>query len=116
MGITTSNQPINQFQKDGKQSTANLDRMIHEPARLMIMAVLSAVDSADFIFVMNQTELSWGNLSAHVAKLEEAGYLSVIKTFKERRPNTTLHLSQKGRNALRQYRRQMEFILDNISE
>lgn len=112
----TSNQRNNKIQNDGNHPLLDLDRLIHEPARLMIMVVLSAVDSADFIFVMNQTDLSWGNLSAHVAKLEDAGYLNVTKSFKERRPNTTLHISLKGRNALRQYRRQMKYILDNLSE
>ena len=49
---------------------ANLDRLVHEPARLAVMALLYVVESADFTFVMNQTGLTWGNLSAHLSKLE----------------------------------------------
>jgi DNA-binding transcriptional ArsR family regulator len=72
---------------------ADLDRLVHEPARLAVMALLYVVESADFAFLMNQTGLSWGNLSAHMSKLEEAGYLEVEKGFKSRRPNTTLRLT-----------------------
>ncbi len=53
----------------------DIDRLIHEPARLMILALLYVVESADFIFLMRQTELTWGNLSSYMSKLEEAGYI-----------------------------------------
>jgi DNA-binding transcriptional ArsR family regulator len=62
-----------------------VDRVIHEPARLAIMAILFVIESADFSFLMNQTGLSWGNLSAHMTKLEEAGYIDIEKGFKGRR-------------------------------
>ena len=65
----------------------------------MVMAWLSVVESADFVFLMNQTGLTWGNLSAHMGKLEEAGYVSVEKTFKGKRPNTMLALTHQGRQA-----------------
>ena len=54
----------------------DIDKLIHEPARLAVMALLYVVDSADFTFIINQTGLTWGNLSAHLSKLEEAGYLA----------------------------------------
>ena len=57
----------------------DIDRLVHEPARLMLMAVLYVVEGADFTFLMNQTGMTWGNLSAHMSKLEEAGYLEVEK-------------------------------------
>lgn len=93
-----------------------IDRLIHEPARLMLMSVLYVVESADFTFLMNQTGMTWGNLSAHMSKLEEAGYLQVEKTFKGRRPYTILRLTPEGREALRGYRRKMRQVLDELPE
>jgi DNA-binding MarR family transcriptional regulator len=87
---------------------ADLDRLVHEPARLAIMALLYVIESADFTFLMNQTGLSWGNLSTHMSKLEEAGYLEVEKGFKGRRPNTTLRLTPRGREAFSEYARKMK--------
>jgi DNA-binding transcriptional ArsR family regulator len=93
---------------------ADLDRLIHEPARLAIMALLFVIDSADFTFLMNQTGLSWGNLSAHMSKLEEAGYLEVEKTFKGRRPNTNLQMTSKGREAFRMYSQKMKQVFRDL--
>jgi len=93
---------------------ADLDRLVHEPARLAVMALLYVVESADFTFLMNQTGLSWGNLSAHLSKLEEAGYLSVEKSFKGRRPNTNLKLTEQGREALREYARKMRQVFQDL--
>ncbi|GAP13066.1 transcriptional regulator, ArsR family [Longilinea arvoryzae] len=98
-------------------STLNeIDRLVHEPARLMLMAVLYVVESADFIFLMNQTGMTWGNLSAHMSKLEEAGYVKVEKTYKGRRPNTILQLTPQGRDAFRTYRKRMLQVLDDLPE
>ncbi len=91
---------------------AEIDRVVHEPARLAVIALLYVVESADFIFVMNQTGLSWGNLSAHLSKLEEAGYIEVEKSFKGRRPNTNLRLTAAGRSAFQEYRRDLKQVLD----
>jgi len=93
-----------------------VDRLIHEPARLKLVALLYMLDSADFTFIMNQTGLTWGNLSSHMTKLEEAGYLEVEKTFKGRRPNTMLKLTEKGREAFQEYRRQMTQFFDEVRE
>jgi DNA-binding MarR family transcriptional regulator len=97
-------------------SLAEVDRLIHEPARLAVIALLSVVESADFIFLMNQTGLTWGNLSAHMSKLEEAGYIEVVKSFKGKRPNTMLRLTQAGRAALQTYRQKMKRVLDGLPE
>jgi DNA-binding MarR family transcriptional regulator len=78
---------------------ADLDRLVHEPARLA---------------VMNQTGLTWGNLSAHMSKLEEAGYLKVEKSFKGRRPNTTLRLTPQGREAFQEYARKMKQVFQDF--
>ena len=93
-----------------------LDRLIHEPARLKIVAVLYVLESADATFLMKQTSLSWGNMSAHLKKLEEAGYITVEKGFVERKPRTMLQLTDTGREALREYRRNMKQVLDDLPE
>lgn len=93
-----------------------IDRLIHEPARFSVMALLYVVDSADFTFLMNQTGLTWGNLSAHMSKLEEAGYIQVEKSFKERKPYTLLRLTEDGRTAFRTYRKKMKQVLDDLPE
>ncbi len=93
---------------------AGLDRLVHEPARLSVMALLYVVESADFTFLMNQTGLTWGNLSTHLSKLEGAGYIRVEKSFKGRRPNTTLRLSNEGREAFRTYAVKMRQIFKDI--
>jgi DNA-binding MarR family transcriptional regulator len=93
---------------------AELDRLVHEPARLAVMALLYVIDSADFIFLMNQTGLTWGNLSAHMSKLEEAGYLEVEKSFKGRRPNTTLRLTPQGRAAFHAYALKMKQVFQDF--
>lgn len=93
-----------------------VDRLIHEPARLKLIALLYMLESADFTFLMSQTGMSWGNLSSHMTKLEEAGYLEVEKTFKGRRPNTMLKLTDKGRQAFQTYRKQMTQFFEDISD
>jgi len=95
---------------------SEIDRLVHEPARLTLMAVLYVIDCADFTFLMNQTGMTWGNLSAHMSKLEEAGYLEVEKTFKGKRPNTMLRLTPQGRSAFQAYRLKMKQVLDNLPE
>jgi DNA-binding MarR family transcriptional regulator len=92
----------------------DLDRLVHEPARLAVMALLYVVESADFTFLMNQTGLTWGNLSTHMSKLEEAGYLEVEKSFKGRRPNTTLRLTPLGRKAFQGYARKMKQFFQDL--
>src|SRR5512136_810890 len=93
-----------------------IDRLIHEPGRLMLMALLYVVKSADFTFIMSQTGLTWGNLSAHMSRLEQAGYIEVAKAFKGRRPNTLLRLTPAGRGAFQKYRREMKQVLDDLPE
>ncbi len=88
-------------------SLADVDRVIHEPARLMILANLFIVESADYTFLMNRTGLTWGNLSSHLGKLEEAGYVKVEKEFVDRKPHTMLQLTVEGRKAFEKYRQQM---------
>jgi DNA-binding transcriptional ArsR family regulator len=86
------------------------DKIIHEPARLRIMMILSGVESADFNFLLSTLSLSKGNLSRHVEKLELAGYVKVSKTFKGKIPNTSYQLTKKGTNALTQYWKNLDVI------
>jgi DNA-binding MarR family transcriptional regulator len=93
---------------------ADLDRVVHSPARLMILAYLAAVDSADFIFLMNQVGLTRGNLSSHLKTLEEAGYVDIQKEFVDKVPRTLIQLTDAGREAIHTYREQMRVILDEL--
>jgi DNA-binding transcriptional ArsR family regulator len=100
--------------QEGLQPITELDRVVHEPARLAILALLYVVESADFLFVMRQTGLTRGNLSSHLSKLEEAGYIEIEKEFLEKKPHTMLHLSDKGRDAFLAYRESMQQILGDL--
>jgi len=100
----------------GLSALTDIDRLIHEPGRLMILALLHVVESADFIFLMRQTGLTWGNLSSHMSKLEEAGYIEVEKEFRGKKPHTMLHLTEKGRAAFRKYRGRMKQVLDELPD
>jgi DNA-binding MarR family transcriptional regulator len=79
------------------------DKVIHEPARLRIMMILSGLEMADFNFLLTTLSLTRGNLSRHIEKLESAGYLKVKKSFKGKIPNTSYQLTEKGSKALAQY-------------
>jgi DNA-binding MarR family transcriptional regulator len=97
------------------QPIADIDRLVHEPARLMILAVLYVVESADFTFLLRQTGLTRGNLSSHLSKLEAAGYVDVKKEFVEKIPRTLLRLTDKGRNAFEAYRKDMLHVLEDVA-
>ena len=95
-------------------SLTEVDRLVHEPARLLVMASLYVVESADYTFLMRQAGLTWGNLSAHLSKLEEAGYIQVEKTYRGKRPYTLVRLSDTGRAVFKNYVAQMRTVLDNL--
>jgi DNA-binding transcriptional ArsR family regulator len=94
----------------------DVDRLIHEPSRLMIMAQLYVVQSADFTFLLHQTEMTPGNLSAHLSKLEDAGYVEVTKEFIERKPHTALALTKTGRAAFKEYRKKVKLFVEKLPE
>jgi DNA-binding MarR family transcriptional regulator len=99
-----------------KNPLVDIDQVIHAPARLMMLSCLYVVESADYVFLMRQTGLTWGNLATHLAKLEEAGYVSVKKEFKGRKPHTTLSLTRQGRAAFREYKKSMQQVLDDLPD
>jgi DNA-binding HxlR family transcriptional regulator len=90
------------------QTFSEIDRVIHEPGRLMIVALLFAVDRADFLYLQHETEMNKGTLSSHLSRLEEAGYVEVLKTYRGKVPQTLLHLTDAGRKAFELYRRKLK--------
>ena len=100
---------------DVLRSVTELDRLIHEPARLLIVTILSSVVSADFLFLQRETGLTKGNLSAHLSKLEEAGYVKIEKTFKGKLPLTVCKLTAMGKKALTEYRQQLQDFMDKTA-
>jgi DNA-binding MarR family transcriptional regulator len=92
----------------------NIDRLIHEPTRLMIMSQLYVVESADFLFLQHQLQMTPGNLSAHLSKLEQAEYVEIVKEFIERKPHTALKLTEKGRVAFNNYRKNMKKVFEKL--
>jgi DNA-binding MarR family transcriptional regulator len=94
----------------------SIDRVIHEPARLMILAYLYVVESADFLFLMRQTGLTRGNLSSHLSKLETTGYVDIKKEFVDKIPRTLLALTPDGREAFRVYKQSMKQVLDDLPD
>jgi DNA-binding transcriptional ArsR family regulator len=89
---------------DGLEGLSEIDRLLHEPARLQIMAHLRVLESADFLFLERHTGLTRGNLSSHMRKLEEAGHVEVEKKFVDRTPVTVYRLTASGRTAFDAYR------------
>jgi DNA-binding MarR family transcriptional regulator len=92
---------------------AEVDRLIHEPARLMIVMILYSVKEADFLYLLRETGLTKGNLSAHLAKLEEAGYIHIEKTYRIKIPLTLCSLTEPGRKAYVIYRDQLKRLIEN---
>lgn len=95
-------------------ATLLLDRVIHEPARLMIMSILAGAESVEFRFIEELSGLSKGNLSSHLSKLETAGLIEVCKSFRGKRPLTTLRLTSSGREALSDYRQRLANVVAAI--
>jgi len=95
---------------------ADIDQIIHAPARLRILMMLYVVESLDYVFLKNQTGLSWGNLSTHLGKLEDAGYITVIKGYQGKKPQSQIQLTNSGRNAFKSYKNTLQQILDDLPE
>jgi DNA-binding MarR family transcriptional regulator len=95
---------------------ADIDPLIHAPARLMVLTYLYVVESVDYVFLMRLTGLTWGNLSTHLTKLEEAGYIAIEKEFRGKKPHSMIHLTERGRNAFREYKTNMQQVLDGLPD
>ena len=92
-------------------SVDDIDRIVHEPARYQILSILYVLDSADFQFIMTHTGLTRGNLSSHMSKLENAGYIKIVKDFVGRKPHTMMKITKKGSAAFDNYRKTMKKVL-----
>jgi DNA-binding MarR family transcriptional regulator len=95
---------------------ADIDRMVHAPPRLMVLTYLYVVESVDYVFLKNMTGLTWGNLSTHLSKLEEAGYVAIEKGFQGKKPHTMIRLTDHGRAAFREYKQSMQKVLDDLPD
>ncbi len=100
----------------GPHPLTELDPVIHAPARLMVLTYLYVVESADYVFLMRMTGLTWGNLATHLNKLEEAGYVAVEKEFQGKKPHSTVCLTASGREAMRKYKQCMQQVLGGLPD
>jgi DNA-binding transcriptional ArsR family regulator len=103
-------------QVDDFASLTDFDRILHSPARLTIVAILSAVEEADFVYLLNESGLTKGNLSTHLSKLEESGYIEIEKTYRGKVPLTLCRLTITGRQAFTEYRQQLKRFVDLTRE
>ena len=93
---------------------AGINEIIHQPVRLRIMASLATLDrhdQVDFAYLRDLHQLTDGNLGAHLAKLEQAGYIDVDKAFVDRKPRTFVAITPKGRRAFREHVKALERIV-----
>lgn len=94
------------------QTLADLDRVMHEPARLCLAACLYVTDQTDFVFLQSQTRMTGGNLSSHIRKLEETGYAKINKEFNGAKPRTLVALTAEGRTAFERYLATLRRLVD----
>lgn len=91
-----------------------IDSLIHSPTRLKVIVYLYLVESIDFVYLKRVTDLSWGNLSKHLTKLEDAGYVATEKTFENKKPKTLIWLTEDGRDAFQKYKDNLLQVFDNL--
>ena len=107
---------VNSKEDINNSPIADLDQIIHAPARLRILMMLYVVESLDYVFLKNQTNMSWGNLATHLNKLEDAGYITVKKGYRGKKPQSQIQLTPQGRTAFRDYKNTLQQILDDLPE
>ena len=90
--------------KKAVRQLSDVDRVIHSPARLVLVALLYTLQEADFVYLQRESQLTRGNLSSHLMRLEEAGYVRIEKTFRGKVPLTLCSLTRSGREAFETYR------------
>jgi DNA-binding MarR family transcriptional regulator len=105
-----------QMDQAALQPLADLDQIVHAPARLMVLTYLYVVERVDYVFLKNVTGLTWGNLATHLSKLEEAGYVAIEKGFQGKKPHTMIQLTDDGRAAFRAYKESMQQVLDDLPD
>jgi DNA-binding transcriptional ArsR family regulator len=95
---------------DDGRPLPDVNRLVHEPARLAILTVLSACESTDFLFLQSATGLTKGNLSVQISRLEEAGMVRVEKRVRKKKMWTTISLATGGRSQVEAYWQTMDEI------
>ena len=93
---------------------SGIDDLIHTRMRLAILTYLASVDDADFKSILEATGSSDGNVSVHLKKLEDAGYVAISKTFVKRRPHTRARITDAGRDALIAYIDQVDAVFSKV--
>jgi DNA-binding MarR family transcriptional regulator len=104
------NQPVN------VQPLADIDQVVHSSPRLMVLTYLYVVESVDYVFLRRLTGLTWGSLATHLNKLEEVGYIEVEKGFQGKKPHTMIRMTEQGRQAFREYRKNIQQVLGNLPD
>ena len=95
---------------------ATLNEVIHQPARLRIMAILAAISQdrqVTFSYLKAACDFTDGNLGAHLRRLEEAGYITIVKTFVRQKPQTYVEITEAGRAAFEEHRAALQAILES---
>ncbi len=97
------------------QRATVVDRLIHEPSRMLIMAILYAGGQVSFLYLLHETGLTKGNLSNHLSRLEQGGYIQIKKSFRGKVPQTMLNITTEGRSAFQTYRKQLKLLAEALS-
>jgi len=97
--------------KAAPRSILELDRVVHEPARFLILSILTSAEEVEFKFLEEATGLTKGNISSHASKLDEAGYIEIRKSFRGKTPVTSFRITRDGAKALARYRQALEGVL-----
>ncbi len=109
---------MNDPRNTGKNTNplTDINQIIHAPARLRILALLYVVTNLDYVFLKNQTDLSWGNLATHLKKLENAEYISIQKGYQGKKPQSKIQLTAQGRKAFQDYKKSLQQVLDDLPD
>jgi DNA-binding transcriptional ArsR family regulator len=97
------------------KSLTEVDKLVHEPSRLMILTILNSVEKADFVYLQRETGLTRGNLSVHLTRLNEAGYIDIQKTFNGKIPQTICQITLIGKKAFVKYTEYLKKVVSTIS-
>ena len=97
-------------------SLTDVDRLVHEPSRSIILAILATTKSADFLYLQRETGLTKGNLTVHLSKLEKAGYIRIEKTYRGKVPLTLCRITNKGREAFEIYRKKLKQFIEDTNQ
>jgi DNA-binding MarR family transcriptional regulator len=93
-----------------------VDRLVHEPSRSIILAILAATPGADFLYLQRETGLTKGNLTIHLSKLEKAGYIHIKKTYRGKVPLTLCSITNEGRETFVSYRAQLKQFIEDTDQ